>query len=427
MRVGPFGATRGYLAGAVLASAVTFAALILLAASNFAIPLDFLVRPVAISLGLAVLVGLVTFPLGRYAALASVVLSVLLAIPGLWLWAAALVGIESAIAYAARRRLRPYGVGGFAMAAMTALAIVGAIRLAPLVSDYTASSESAAWSGPPVYLLLLDGYPRADTLAGLGIDNSEFVSALEERGFDHYAEATSAHQWTHRTLQALVAGSPDGIPDTPGGTEEKRRVRSELNLPAYEVIDPPAAHVVMRGGSNRSAGGVNDFEAELLGSSALGLFATELAADLIGESLRGHFEGSLELIGSSEASRVFAHLLAPHPPFLYAGGVSACWPACDIFEFSAESLGMSVEEWVARMRAHLHNVNERLLVTIDRVLAAHPAAVIVLFSDHGARYGHDAAERRRPFMAARTPGHPELFASAPNPHVIHRVVTEAYR
>jgi len=419
--------TRSSVAQAVIGSGITFGAIVLLVASNVAIPLDYVARPVAAGLVGGVLIGVASAWLGRYALLAAVVLSILLAFPALWPWAAGLVVVELLIAVVARGRTStPLPIGRFSIAAMAALLAVGAIRLLPLLPDYASAPEGAAWDGPPVYLVLLDGYPRIDTLAGLGIDNGAFVAELERRGFDHYDDATSAHQWTHRTLQALVAGSPDGIPDVPGSTEEQSRIRLELDLPGFLAIDSPAGHVTFRGGDHWSAGGINDFEAHLLGASALGMVAPGFTANVVGDSLRGHFEGSLELIAAAEADRVFAHLIAPHPPFLYAGGVSPCWPGCDIFDVSAETLGISVEEWADRMRAHLPAVNERVLRMIDDVLAKRPDAVIVLFGDHGARYGHDAAELHRPFLAARTPQRADLFAAEPHPHAILRLVTEAY-
>ena len=283
------------------------------------------------------------------------------------------------------------------------------------------------WMADHVYALLLDGYPRADTLSELGIDNSTFLSALADRGFDHYPEATSAHRWTHRTLQAMVAGDPAGIPDEPGNASVEQSIRAALQLPAgWLAIDPPASHVVMRGGTNISAGGMNDFEIRLIGASLIGTVARDLVTPLIANSLRAHFERSLELWANSSADRTFAHVLAPHPPFVYAGGISACWPGCNIFDVSTEKLGISRAEWADQMAIQLEAVNARVLGAVDTILDEHPDAAIVLFSDHGGRIDMESEEVHHSFLAARTPEHPELFEDEPHPHAILRLLNQAY-
>lgn len=407
---------------------ITIAAVIGLIATNVSLPLDFLVRPLVVAIAPAALIGIATFGLGRFRILAAVVLGILVVIPALWPWAVGIVLIESAMSLLGPRlRISTMPIGRFALASALILLAVSVIRLAPGLLDYVnAPAGDAPAESPPVYLVLMDGYPRLDSLADLGIDNAPFIAALRERGFDYYADATSLHRWTHRSLQALMAGSPDGIPDTDGSTHERERIRSSLELPAgFVTIDAPVAHATLRGGRHVSAGGVNDFEAHLIGSSVLGSLGRDWAADFIGHSLRLHFEDSLELLGAIEGPRVFAHLLAPHSPFLYAGGISACWPGCRIFAFSAEELELSLDEWTDQMRQHLPEVNERVLATVDSVLARHPDAVIVLFSDHGARYG-SGEETYRSFLAALTPGHPNLYETEAHPHAVLRRVNEAY-
>jgi hypothetical protein len=175
-----------------------------------------------------------------------------------------------------------------------------------------------------------------------------------------------------------------------------------------------------------SAGGLNDFEIGLVSASVIGSLASEWAAGVVGSSLRMHFEGSLDLVTSSTSPRLFAHLMAPHPPFVYADGLAPCWPGCGIFEANAEALGISIHEWGEQMARQLPAVNERILATIDDLLAADPDTVIVLFSDHGGRYGAENDEWHRSFLAARTPGHPDLFATEPHPHAVLRLVSSAY-
>ena len=414
--------------GAIGASWLTMVAGILVMANEVAIPLDFVVRPAAIALMPAALIGLVSVAFGRVRLLAAVCLSTVALIPALWPWAFGLAVIELAVWISGRARSRRVSIGRFSVLAMIVLLGVSTVRLLPSIGDYLPDTGEAEDSvAHPVYLLLMDGYPRLDSLRELGIDNAAFVAELEQRGFDHYPDATSAHQWTHRTLQALVAGSPAGIPDEPGTNTQEQEIRSSLQLPAgFLAIDPPASHVVMRGGRNASAGGMNDFEIRLVGTSAVGRLARDWAAGMVAASLRHHFERSLDLVATTDAAGVFAHVLMPHPPFIYADGLSDCWPGCNIFDVSTDKLDISVDEWADQMSTQLAASNQRVLATIDRVLATHPDAVIVLFSDHGGRYDVESDEVHHSFLAARTPDHPKLFASEPHPHAILRRITGAY-
>ena len=61
-----------------------------------------------------------------------------------------------------------------------------------------APSPSVSGSGGPnVYILMLDGYPRADTLATtFGFDNGPFLAELESRDFDVAAESRSNYRKT---------------------------------------------------------------------------------------------------------------------------------------------------------------------------------------------------------------------------------------
>ena len=96
--------------------------------------------------------------------------------------------------------------------------------------------------------------------------------------------------------------------------------------------------------------------------------------------------------------------------------------------FTYDHMEISRDEWEAGMGTQVAALNKRLLSTIDEVLARHPDAVIVLFSDHGGRAdSDDTAELHRSFLAARTPDHPRLFANAPFAEEVIRTLLRSYR
>jgi len=90
-------------------------------------------------------------------------------------------------------------------------------------------------------------------------------------------------------------------------------------------------------------------------------------------------------------------------------------------------MGMSLPDYSAAMAGDLATLNRKLLTMVDEIVARDPQAVIVLFSDHGSRYSINLkSEWYHSFLAARTPGHPGLFASEPVPTAILRTLLPVY-
>lgn len=138
------------------------------------------------------------------------------------------------------------------------------------------------------------------------------------------------------------------------------------------------------------------------------------------DGFRYQLNRALDILASTEERRVFAHLLAPHTPFLYDRGSTGsppdCWPSCATLEVRASVLEMTVADWATGIDGYLAWLNPRILEAVDAIIARYPNADIVLFSDHGGRFdSSDLDEWRRTFLAARTPGRPALLADSPQP------------
>ncbi|MDP9467468.1 MAG: LTA synthase family protein [Chloroflexota bacterium] len=446
---------------AALVAYLAFAGYILGRFANSAFPSFYLIRPLLLVIPLAVLIGLLAAWLWRsQAPLAAAGAAGLI-----FFWAtttrhllevAALGAAWLVLVFVARRlgRAMPL-VPRQASAAATAFVLVffvsGVVRAflsaeGP-IAPVTASRVAA---GPNIYLVLLDGYPRRDTLMNaMGIDNGPFEEALEARGFDLYGDAHTDRRYTDLTLMSLLTGSLEGVPlDTAPASEVQwlvRRALSDAALPRaaqeagyeWDIIDSPAGHVTFSAGTHFQHGGINTFEDNILAESVLGPIVKALLPYLLTDSLRDHFEGSVESLVSladPAAHRlVLAHLFQPHLPFLWdADGdqvpVPAHWPRVNIFAAQIETMGMTLDEYSAAMKGDLATLNRKLLAMVDAIVAKDPGAVLVLFSDHGARYSLDLrqSEWYRSFLAARTPGHPLLFAVDPVPTAILRTLLPIY-
>jgi hypothetical protein len=440
---------------------LAFAGYILGRFANAAFPTFYLYRPLLLVIPLAILIGLLAAWLARsHAPLAAGLVVGLLCFWATfsrhW-WQAALLAVGwLVLVLVVRRRGRPMPL--IPRAASTAtMAFVAVFFVAGVVRAFFSAegpvspvTATKAATGPNIYIVLLDGYPRRDTLRNdMGIDNGPFEDALSARGFDVYDDAHTDRRYTDLTLMSLLTGTTDGVPlDTAPASEVQwliRRALSAAQLPRlaeeagyeWDVIDSPAGHVTFSAGHHVQHGGVNTFEDNMLTESAFAPVVKTFLPYLLTDSLRAHFEGSVEslisLVDPDQHRLVLAHLFQPHLPFLWdADGkptkVPFFWPRVNIFAAQIETMGMSLADYSASMKGDLATLNPKLLAMVDEIVARDPGAVIVLFSDHGSRYSLDLklTEWYHSFLAARTPDHPELFASDPVPTAILRTLLPIY-
>ena len=83
---------------------------------------------------------------------------------------------------------------GWLATSLTSVAVRGGVVYAP-----------PAAAGPDLYLILLDGYPRADTLqSDFAFDNAPFLAAMTSLGFDVASKAHSNYTVTNLTLASML-------------------------------------------------------------------------------------------------------------------------------------------------------------------------------------------------------------------------------
>lgn len=385
-----------------------------------------LLRPLAVVTVVGTIVGLLSMKAGKYAVLVAALAAWLLIAANPW---GILIGAGAALLIVVSRILEhPVELRQPVALAAMVFFTVGAIRALPLMLvPSTTALAGTSTDGAPMYLILLDGYPRVDGLADLGIDNQPFIADLEDRGFDHYPEAHSLHTSTHRTLTAMLTGRIGE--NRYGSVEERRAEQAEWRLPAGFVNVPPyAAQVAIHNARQIRPGGINGFDISVVGKSLLGNVPG--IDKLLMDGRRKRLDKSLRIVATTDESRVFAHLLAPHPPFLYGEDGSAfpppsCWPGCSA-QWVVAGDATPPEEWLPGLAGTVRYLNSRLIETIDSIIARRPDAVIVLFSDHGGRLSlEDTDEWYQTLLVARTPEHPELFKNAPRPDMVLRLLTES--
>jgi hypothetical protein len=261
---------------------------------------------------------------------------------------------------------------------------------------------------PDVYYFILDAYARDDTLkAEFDLDTSPFLSQLEGMGFYVARCAQSNYAQTQLSLSSslnmdyLQALDPNYSPGqtTRVGMEELIRhsaVRKAFESLGYKTIAfetgfkgtqwedadlylSPSSDVFH---SMQIAGGPNGFEVMLLRTSA-GLLLAD-GVNVLPKFLQPDFDNprkthrdlilydleQLRVLPTRPGPKfVFAHLVIPHPPYVFG-------PNGEFTDFD--------KEYVPGYRDQVIYLDKRLLELLPQIIAASPnPPVIILQGDHG--------------------------------------------
>jgi hypothetical protein len=318
----------------------------------------------------------------------------------------------------------------------TALQREGPLRTA----SASASAAATTANGPDVYVLLLDGYARADILQErFSVDDGPFLDALRDRGFGVANGSHSNYLVTnlsltsflnHRHLTDLPVIEPLLL--DPGASEGPHVFRAAGN-PAilgdfralgYETIAVSSGfeQVAVRGADRFiDAGQVNEFEIQLMRPGLLPAIATLVSPDVFSSQQRSRIESvyaSVEQLAAKQSAQprfVFAHVPSPHAPWVMNADGSPR-TATNFESWYADTpgtTGLSREEVIEGYRGQAAYLAHRTLAAIDAIQAGstRPPVILVL-SDHGSSLDVSVANpetRLRNLFAAYVPEHEGLF------------------
>jgi hypothetical protein len=297
---------------------------------------------------------------------------------------------------------------------------------------------------PDIYVLLLDGYPRADVLQRrFGIDNSAFVSDLRDLGFDVGTANHSNYVFTQLTMASMfqmryLQDVPELVPliGQPGGHVNALRNAlidspgfATLRAAGYQIVvtQPGYEHVALRGAADRvlEHGEMNDLERDVLKRTwlldALGALLQTLYTGPPRDRVVNAFDDLVRLPTESRTQPIFAwiHVPVPHLPLvLDADGKPLKLDPRRFDGFDAAGFGMTDAEFAAAYAGEISYLNARVLSVVHALEteSTHPDPVIVIMSDHG--YATDVGDvqaRLSNLFAAYTPQAPGLLADAPTP------------
>lgn len=359
----------------------------------------------------------------------------------LWMWVVVRVGRRASTAWM-------LALGAILTLLPAASLCVWGARTALAVQSVMTPSDSAAPSAAPVatlpdiYYIILDGYGRSDVLEELyGVDNQAFLEALEQKGFYVAGESRSNYSQTLQSLASSLnmtylddlaarmgAGSTDRGPlqemvqhSAIRRTLERlgyQMVAFETGYPPTEIRDagifytPPYAELDLTS-SGTGALPINEFEGLLAQTTALRPLLDDLArrqtlaVQLLSFPYQKHrMRVTYTLQATVEAARldgpqfVFAHIISPHPPFVFNRPGEEFVP---IGTFTLQDGGCCTrEEYLRGYGGQVPSIDALVLEAVEAILAeSDPEPVIILQGDHGPGAYLDPDEPLRSDMRER--------------------------
>lgn len=257
---------------------------------------------------------------------------------------------------------------------------------------------------PDIYLVILDAYGRADVLDGLyGLDNGPFLDYLAGKGFYVAGESHTNYIQTVYSIPAVLNFAPIRAPgERVNGAQYFRnlvrdnRIMRVLEQCGYQTVaiesgfyftSQPEVDVYYSQESD-----VNPFERLLISGSPLDALSDELGLDPPPvESYAAHRErvlyslDKLESVARTPGPKiVFAHIITPHPPFVFDPDGRPIDPERDYSLGDGEDYTGSLDEYRQGYANQVRFVNGRLEKIIDRLLAhSDTPPVIIVMGDHG--------------------------------------------
>jgi hypothetical protein len=260
-------------------------------------------------------------------------------------------------------------------------------------------SAGKAVRHPDIYYIILDGYGSAEILEEMyGFKNQGFMHYLMQKGF-YVAHGSKSNY--HGTIQSLASSLNLSYLDPADGFQGERyshnRLFSLMKRYGYITAFVSSLDTDVRMNNadhNLRLGWLNDYHYKLLDLTPMPYILSQLQIDTGSYSLhreRIHYVFDTIANRSFGGSPVFiyAHVFAPHPPFVFGPNGEEVDPGRTYSTEDAKNFyseGGTRDQYVIGYRDQLRYINKRLMVLIDGILSRKDReSVIILQGDHGPR------------------------------------------
>jgi hypothetical protein len=258
-------------------------------------------------------------------------------------------------------------------------------------------------STPDIYYLILDGYGRADVLQELyGVDNRPFLDFLSQQGFyiasESFANYTQTYYSIPSSLNFTYVKQPKDKVNGQlyiSGLMLENNIMRVLQQCGYRTIaiksgffftDHPQVDLYLEPGVK-----LNEIESLLLSDSPMDVLAKAMNLTLSEHSYVAHrqrvlysFEQLKILYQIPEPKFVLAHIISPHPPFVFDRNGAPVNPQHSYYLGDGDDYQGNLNEYLRGYSAQVEFVNRLLEQVIEAILANSPQPPIILLQgDHG--------------------------------------------
>lgn len=311
---------------------------------------------------------------------------------------------------------------------------------------------------PDIYYVILDGYGRTDMLQSVyGYDNSAFIHELEEMGF-YVADESKANY--NRTILSLASAMNMSYLDEYAEAEGRESTRYALfdNLISgsqiihflegigYETVVISSGYQSTEfnkenGYRNSRASFIGEFERLVLQQTPFSLVPS-FDQLLSYEAHRNRVLFALEELSKLAQERaapprfVFAHIISPHPPFVFGPNGEKINPDYPYYLGDAKDYQGSQADYLTGYANQLHYLNQVLRQTLlETIASSEVPPIIILQGDHGPGAYADFASVENSCLYERTsilnayylPGeHQEQLYASITPVNSFRVILDTY-
>lgn len=265
----------------------------------------------------------------------------------------------------------------------------------------TANARPSPDSYPDIYYIVLDGFARSDVLEELyGLDNSGDLADLAGRGFYIADQSRSNYCQTALSLaSSLNYVYLDDLIDQIGRESdniaplkmaiENNRLFAHLRSQGYVVWAFSSGHspteITSADRYLSPPWSPNSFQNELINTTPLTLLR-KTQYDLHRERILYAFDHLADATQLDSPVFVFAHIIAPHPPFVFGPAGEGVQPdrQFTLFDGTDFLLVSTRDEYVRGYRDQLTFITAKLRDAVAEIMERSPEPpIIVLQADHG--------------------------------------------
>jgi hypothetical protein len=262
--------------------------------------------------------------------------------------------------------------------------------------------RSAHLPGRDIYYIVLDGFGRGDILQKYyGLDLDPFLAFLRSKGFYVPEQAHSNYSQTYLSLAStLNMNYLDDFAAAVGRDGQDRRPLQHLiRFNSLMKIAGEAGYQVIAIGSDYEATkrldradvcvcgqyGLDEIEQAALASTPVGALLLRWTNGAHRQKVLESFDALARFTRSADRKFVFAHIISPHPPFVFRSDGSAQQPSGTMYGFfDGDNYVGSTRDYVAGYSDQVRFLTRRLTTFIEDLLRRPgPAPVIVFHGDHG--------------------------------------------